>query len=80
MQTTCAKAIEAFEEKTGDDAATSTKVMLCGQIPPIEKMDGALSKLQACEHLAISSNVIERITGIKALTNLKVFVPGRTAE
>ena len=71
--TTCAQAIDRFEEKTGEDAAKATDVMLCGQIPPIQKMDHMLSKLQSCTHLAISSNVIERILGIKALTNLKVF-------
>jgi len=71
--TTCKKAIDNFEEKTGEDAATATDVMLCGQLPPIERMDGALAKLQSCTHLAISSNVIERILGIKALTNLKIL-------
>jgi dynein light chain 1 len=71
--TSCAEAIERFEEKTGDDATTATKVMLCGQMPPIHKMDGALGKLQHCTHLAIPSNVIERVGGIKTLTNLKIL-------
>jgi hypothetical protein len=34
-------------------------------VPPIVKMDATLSTLKACKHLALSSNVIEKITGLK---------------
>ena len=51
--------------------------MLCGQLPPIQKMDGNLGRLVRCEQLGISSNNIEKITGLKALKNLKILSIGR---
>eukprot|EP00286_Rhodomonas_abbreviata_P014631 CAMPEP_0181331320 /NCGR_PEP_ID=MMETSP1101-20121128/24432_1 /TAXON_ID=46948 /ORGANISM="Rhodomonas abbreviata, Strain Caron Lab Isolate" /LENGTH=276 /DNA_ID=CAMNT_0023440759 /DNA_START=174 /DNA_END=1001 /DNA_ORIENTATION=+ len=75
--TTIRQAIEKYEEKTGDDAGEAKNVMLCGQMPPIAKMDGNLGKLVSCEHLAISSNNIERIAGLKMLKRLKSLSLGR---
>lgn len=40
-------------------------------------MDGNLGRLAKCEHLAISSNNIEKVTGLKALKNLKILSIGR---
>jgi len=37
------------EEKHGQKAADVTRVELFAQIPPIEKMDAALSSLVTCE-------------------------------
>jgi len=37
------------EEKHGQKAADATRVELFAQIPPVEKMDAALSTLIACE-------------------------------
>jgi len=37
------------EEKHGQKAPDATRVDLFAQIPPIEKMDAALSTLVACE-------------------------------
>ena len=44
-QTSIQKAIEKFEESTGDDVGTAEKVMLCGQMPPILKMDMSLNRV-----------------------------------
>lgn len=37
------------EEKTGEKASEAKEIKLYGQIPPIEKMDAALSTLTCCE-------------------------------
>jgi len=47
-------------------------------IPPIAKMDAAaLSTLKACEHLAMSSNSIDKIGNLSSLENLKILSIGR---
>eukprot|EP00286_Rhodomonas_abbreviata_P016610 CAMPEP_0181339078 /NCGR_PEP_ID=MMETSP1101-20121128/29024_1 /TAXON_ID=46948 /ORGANISM="Rhodomonas abbreviata, Strain Caron Lab Isolate" /LENGTH=155 /DNA_ID=CAMNT_0023449943 /DNA_START=351 /DNA_END=818 /DNA_ORIENTATION=- len=40
-------------------------------------MDNTLGTLKQCKHLAISSNCIEKITGLKGLDNLEVLSLGR---
>eukprot|EP00960_Hanusia_phi_P036937 752603-Hanusia_phi.AAC.5 len=70
VQTSIKDAIKNFETKYGTPeepcvAAEQEKVLLFGQMPPIVKMDNTLSTLKACKHLALSSNCIEKITGIK---------------
>lgn len=47
--TTCKEAIARWEKKTGENAAEAKVIELQFQWPPIEKMDGALSTLVACE-------------------------------
>ncbi|KAJ1478578.1 hypothetical protein T484DRAFT_1817158 [Baffinella frigidus] len=73
IATTIKEAIDKWEEKTGDVAAESEKVMLCGMMPPIVRMDGCISKLVHVQHLALSSNNIERVVGLKALPNLRIL-------
>mmetsp|Transcript_40567 Transcript_40567/g.92525 ORF Transcript_40567/g.92525 Transcript_40567/m.92525 type:complete len:192 (+) Transcript_40567:100-675(+) len=70
-------AIKAFEAKSQCIAAESEKVLLYGQLPPIVKMDNTLGTLKMCKHLALSSNCIEKITGLKGLDNLEVLSVGR---
>ncbi|EKX51967.1 hypothetical protein GUITHDRAFT_102579 [Guillardia theta CCMP2712] len=75
-------AIKNFETKSGTPeepcvAAEQEKVLLFGQMPPIVKMDNTLSTLKACKHLALSSNCIEKITGIKGCESLEVLSLGR---
>ncbi len=55
------------ETKTNQVATECEKVLLYGQLPPIMKMDSALGTLKACKHLALSSNSIEKISGLKGL-------------
>lgn len=47
--TTCKEAIAKWEKEKGESAADAVVVELQFQYPPIEKMDGALSTLVACE-------------------------------
>jgi hypothetical protein len=42
-----------------------------GQLPPIQKMDNTLGTLKACKHLALSSNAIDRIAGLKGMDSIK---------
>eukprot|EP01135_Chromosphaera_perkinsii_P001683 Nk52_evm60s208 gene=Nk52_evmTU60s208 len=75
--TTIKDAIARWVEKSGEQPADMTKVKLYMQIPPIEKMDASLSVLTACEHLALSTNAIEKISNLNGLKNLKVLSIGR---
>jgi len=52
-------------------------VLLYGQLPPIVKMDNTLGTLKAAKHLALSSNCIEKITGLKGLDSIEVLSLGR---
>ncbi|KAH3859000.1 dynein axonemal light chain 1-like isoform X2 [Dreissena polymorpha] len=71
--TTIKEAITKFEEHDKCKANESKKVMLLGLIPPIEKMDASLSTLVNCEHLSLSTNIIEKIANLNGLKNLKVL-------
>ncbi|KAM0724777.1 Dynein axonemal light chain 1 [Formica fusca] len=75
--TTCKEAIRRWEEENEQEAATATEVTLSFQWPPIEKMDNALAVLANCEKLSLSTNMIEKITGIGNLKNLKILSLGR---
>ena len=58
-------------------ATETEKVLLYGQLPPIVKMDNTLGTLKAAKHLALSSNCIEKITGLKGLDTIEVLSLGR---
>lgn len=61
-------------------AAQERYVKLLGMLPPITKMDKDITTLTACEHLALSTNAIEKIgPGLKDLKNLKRLSLGRNA-
>ncbi|KAJ8614487.1 hypothetical protein CTAYLR_000741 [Chrysophaeum taylorii] len=78
MATTCAAAIKAFEQKTGESASEATIVKLYGQVPPIAKLDASLNNLTACEHLQLSTNSIDKIgIALTGLKNLKILSLGR---
>ncbi|XP_045171654.1 dynein axonemal light chain 1-like isoform X2 [Mercenaria mercenaria] len=77
--TTIKEAITRFEEAEKCKANDSKKVMLYGQIPPIEKMDASLSTLGNCEQLALSTNVIEKIANLNGLKNLKILSLARNS-
>ncbi|XP_013178973.1 PREDICTED: dynein light chain 1, axonemal-like [Papilio xuthus] len=75
--TTIKEAIKRWEEKTGQHAATATEVSLIFQWPPIEKMDNSLSCLANCEKLSLSTNMIEKVTGLNSLKKLRILSLGR---
>jgi hypothetical protein len=53
-------------------------VKLYFMIPPIAKMDpAALSTLKSCEHLALSSNSIDKIANLGGIDNLRILSVGR---
>lgn len=62
--TTCKDAVRRWEEKHEMNAAEATEVLLCFQWPPIEKMDNSLAVLTSCTKLSLSTNMIEKISGI----------------
>ncbi|XP_076302198.1 dynein axonemal light chain 1-like [Lasioglossum baleicum] len=75
--TTCKEAIQRWEEKTGLNASEEKKIILSFQWPPIDKMDNNLAALTAVENLSLSTNMIEKISGINSLKNLKILSLGR---
>ncbi|XP_014219068.1 dynein light chain 1, axonemal-like [Copidosoma floridanum] len=71
--TTCKEAIQKWEEKNGKSAREEKEIVLSFQWLPIEKMDNSLSTLEKVEKLSLSTNMIEKISGINALKNLKIL-------
>jgi len=83
MATTCKQAIANFEgnrirNKKSEKADACTVVKLYFQTPPIAKLDAAaLASLKACEHLALSSNGIEKMVNLSGMESLKILSLGR---
>ncbi|XP_052766046.1 dynein axonemal light chain 1-like [Mya arenaria] len=77
--TSIKEAITKFEEHEKCKATESKKVLLYGQIPPLEKMDASLSTLINCEHLSLSTNVIEKIANLNGLKNLTILSLARNS-
>lgn len=81
--TTCKDAIKSFENsetrnKDGIKGEDAKQVKLYFMIPPIKKMDPvALSTLKNCEHLALSSNSIEKIDNLSGMPSLRILSVGR---
>nr|CAD7415511.1 unnamed protein product [Timema poppensis] len=75
--TTIKDALKRWEEKHKTNPAEATEVIISFQWPPIEKMDSMLGGLIKCEKLSLSTNMIEKISGISLLKNLKVLSLGR---
>ncbi|NXO22561.1 DNAL1 protein, partial [Cisticola juncidis] len=75
--TTIKEALARWEEKSGQKASEAKEVKLYGQVPPVEKMDGALSALVNCEKLSLSTNCIDRIANLNNLKNLRILSLGR---
>merc|ERR1711865_959797 len=83
MATTCKQAIANFEgntvrNKERKKAEESTVVKLYFQAPPIAKLDAAaLATLKSCEHLALSTNCIEKMVNLSGMENLRILSLGR---
>ncbi|VVC29796.1 Leucine-rich repeat,Leucine-rich repeat domain, L domain-like [Cinara cedri] len=75
--TTIKEAIARWEEKNQKPIIEATNVGFQFQWPPIEKIDTNLSILVNCEKLSLSTNMIEKITNIGTLRNLKILALGR---
>merc|ERR1711865_790966 len=77
------QAIANFEgnrirNKKSEKADACTVVKLYFQVPPIAKLDAAaLASLKACEHLALSSNAIEKMVNLSGMESLKILSLGR---
>ncbi|KAJ3082792.1 Dynein light chain 1, axonemal [Quaeritorhiza haematococci] len=70
-------AIKAWEEKSGQNAAEAPIVKLTMVQPFITKMDASLAQLAKVEHLGLSTNMIEKISNLHGLSNLRVLSLGR---
>mmetsp|Transcript_57382 Transcript_57382/g.153386 ORF Transcript_57382/g.153386 Transcript_57382/m.153386 type:complete len:182 (+) Transcript_57382:45-590(+) len=75
--TTCAKAIQWWEEKNEKQAAEEEVVKLMCQTPPIEKMDSSLNSLVNVKHLSLSTNAIDKMISLPNLKNLEILSLGR---
>ncbi|SPR01525.1 U2A'/phosphoprotein 32 family A C-terminal domain-containing protein [Plasmodiophora brassicae] len=66
--------LQKWEEKHPGQKASEAKVVkLMCQVPPIQKMDGKLNDLAACEHLSLSTNMIDKIFPLPGLKNLRIL-------
>ena len=80
MATSIKDAIKLFETAEGKVAADCEDVRLCPislQAPVIQKMDAALSGLKKCKHLRLSTNSIDKITGLNGMECLTILSLGR---
>ncbi|CAG0920033.1 unnamed protein product, partial [Notodromas monacha] len=69
--TTIKEALKLWEEKhPGEDPAEAREVKLNGVFPPIEKMDTTLGTLTNVEKLSLSTNMIDKISGLQGLSEL----------
>ena len=75
--TTILQAVKNWEDKHGRTAGESNEIKLCCQLPPIAKMDKSLANLKNCEILSLSTNSIDRVTGLAGMTKLRVLSLGR---
>eukprot|EP01147_Barroeca_monosierra_P001257 gene1257-4466_t len=75
--TSIKEAIRQWEEKEGKSVSEASVVKLLGKIPPIEKMDAALSSLAHVEQLSLSTNCIEKIANLNGFNNLRILSLGR---
>ncbi|XP_050084026.1 dynein axonemal light chain 1-like [Anopheles aquasalis] len=72
--TTIKEALKRWqEENDGQDPAEATDIQLQFRYPPIEKMDGTLGTLVNCQKLSLSSNMIEKISGLNGMKNLRIL-------
>ncbi|KAI8829662.1 hypothetical protein BJ741DRAFT_384065 [Chytriomyces cf. hyalinus JEL632] len=71
-------AIKLWEEKNpGQPSSEATIVKMLSVQPFITKMDASLASLTKVEHLALSTNMIEKISNLNGLSCLKILSLGR---
>ena len=64
---------EVYEQKCGE----AIEVKLIGVFPPIERMDNSLTKLEMCEKLSLSTNMISMINNLQNMKCLKILSLGK---
>ncbi|GFS63695.1 dynein light chain 1, axonemal [Nephila pilipes] len=69
--------LKKWSEKTGENASEATVVKLNGWIPAIDKLDASLATLAKCEKLSFSTNMIDKLTNLNTLPEVKIFSVGR---
>ncbi|XP_052866935.1 dynein axonemal light chain 1-like [Anopheles cruzii] len=76
--TTVKEALKRWqEEHDGQDPIEAKDIQLQFRWPPMEKMDGTLGTLVNCEKLSLSSNMVEKISGLNGMKNLRILSLGR---
>lgn len=72
--TTCAKALQIWEQNNGRNPSEEEVIKLLFMVPPIDKMDPAvLNNLVKCTQLSLSSNCIDKIVNLPNLRNLEIL-------
>lgn len=71
--TSIKQALQLWEEVNQQPAIEATDIQLQFQWPPIAKMDNTLSKLEKCQKLSLSTNMIEKIMGLAGMKNLTIL-------
>ena len=76
--TTVSAALKNWEAKEEGRVATeATKLELYCQTPPIAKLDSSINSCVECEHLAISTNCIDRLIPLPGMSKLRILSAGR---
>ncbi|KAI9221305.1 hypothetical protein BC828DRAFT_405042 [Blastocladiella britannica] len=70
-------ALKLWEEKNGRPVVEEKVVKLLMFQPFITKLDASLSTLTKCEHLGLSTNMIEKISNLQGLSSLRKLSLGR---
>ncbi|XP_054706496.1 dynein axonemal light chain 1-like [Uloborus diversus] len=71
------EALKKWSEKMGESPAEAKVVKVNGWIPPIDKLDASLGTLSNCEKLSLSTNMIDKLTNLNALSKIKILSVGR---
>ena len=75
--TTCREAIKKWQEEKQQDPAEAEEVLLCCQIPFIERLDDSLNQLENVEKLSLSTNSIDKMIALPKLRKIKILSLGR---
>lgn len=70
-------ALKKWADKSGEASGEATTVKLNGWIPSIDKLDASIGTLTSCEKLSLSTNMIDKLTNLNMLPNLKILSVGR---
>lgn len=73
--TTVQNALKQWESDSGKSVATGVEVLLYNK--RITKLDGSLNGLENCEHLSLSTNMIDRLVPLAGCKKLKTLSIGR---
>lgn len=70
-------ALQESAERAGCSVEELETVALQGRYPPIDRLDGSLKELQCCRKLSLSTNAIDKLTGLHRLPKLEILSVGR---